>query len=200
MASADADGSAPMVRRDLSRRAVDYCRERLWLARGLEPSLRDAMATGDWSAWTFAGASMPQERVDDVRVGGLGSAVGDEQSVLGEVARAIVAAGPTAVWLVPDPMARPGDPLLANIDVVHLEIGDGVYYVACGRRPGELAAAWRAASSACGRIGVVINLPDTITATQSDLLEAGRSYGLVVVDAYDGEGALCLSESGRPRA
>jgi hypothetical protein len=62
------------------------------------------------------------------------------------------------------------------------------------------AAAWRAASSACGRIGVVTNLPDTTTSTQTDVLEAGRSARLVVVDAYDGEGALYLSDSGRPPA
>jgi hypothetical protein len=189
-----------MVRRDLSGRAIDYCRERMWLARGLEPSLRDALASGDWNAWTFAAASVAQERLEDVGAGGLASLVGNERLVLGEVAQAMVLAGPTAVWLVPDPMARPGDPFLANVAVVHVDIGDGVSYVARGRRPGELAAAWRAASSACGRIGVVTNLPDTTTSTQTDVLEAGRSARLVVVDAYDGEGALYLSDSGRPPA
>lgn len=151
------------------------------------------MMSGDWSAWTFAGAGVPQERVEDIAVGGLGAVVGDEQTVLCEVAEAIVAAGSSAVWLVPDPMARPGDPLLANVVV----IGDGVYYAARGRQPGELAAAWRAASSAAGRIAVVTNLADITTATQRDLFEAGRSARLIVVDAYDGEGALCLSKSGR---
>lgn len=183
---------ASMRRRVVSQRAVDYTRDRLWLARGLEHALREAVASQQWEAWTCAPAVTAHERLEDFARAGVDSTGAGATAALREVA-ALISARSLTVWLVPDPLARPGDPFLDSLDFPHLDVDDAVYYVERHGRPENVAAAWQAASSASGRIGIATSLPDAARASKADMWQAGIGAQLIVVEAYDGEGALCLS-------
>jgi hypothetical protein len=52
-------------------RALAHVRESSWPARGLEPYLLESLDLGRLSCWTFANAEVTDERLSDLKTGGL---------------------------------------------------------------------------------------------------------------------------------
>ena len=176
--------------RALGAAAFDYLRESLWLARGLEPFLKDVMVSERFSASTVADTQIPDERPLRLTEGGLGQAI-DLPQVAGDRAARAMSAAATAMWVVPDPIARPGDRVLANNPVRRLVIDDGVYYAEARAIPHRLAGAWAAAASAAGSLGLVTTAAlDWQTAAETDLQRIAEGTQLLIVTAYDGEGLV----------
>lgn len=182
--------SEHLDRRGVPGAALDYLLERLWLARELEEPLRDQLSAGSWESWAIAPDAAPAERSERFAAGwGVRSAALPTATIL----EAMANLGAAAVWLVPDPLARPGDPFLATCHLPYLTSDAAVYHACRSPSAHEILATWQAAGSAVGCIGVVTTLAEQDPLASADLREAARDARLVVAEAYDGEGFLCCS-------
>ena len=111
----------------VSRKAVDYLLERMWLTRELEGPLRDQLATDRWEHWVVASDAASVERLERFTTGwGRRTAPLPAPTVV----EAMSALGPSAIWLVPHPAARPSDPFLTAYDRRYLQSEEAVY-LAC---------------------------------------------------------------------
>ena len=174
---------------------MEYVRDQLWLTRGLAPYLETLFASTEWSAWTRADSSVPESRLARFAEGGATLSTGVEFGICAEVAEAMTGQ-PRAAWFVADPLARPGDPVLSTVELEYHAVDDAVYYVA---RPGDhapVAEAWRQASSAAGQAGLVTTNEPPKSGVDGDALRrvAERAV-LIVVSAYDGDGAIFAARS-----
>jgi hypothetical protein len=177
-------------RRPLSGGAFDHLRARLWPARGLEPYLRDVLHPGDWIAWTLASPLVTETRLARFSEGGGFCGCPGRGGVSSAVAQ-VMADLPGTVWFVPDPLGNAGDPFLRNVRVEYVVVGEDIYYVERVAQVDRVASTWRQTGSAAGRIGVVTagHVPD-VAPTEHDLRNIVVSAKLVVLTAYDGEGAI----------
>jgi hypothetical protein len=99
--------------------------------------------------------------------------------------------GNSLALVVPDPAARPGDRFLNRVARRYVAVGDAIYYVERSTDADELAATWRAAAFAAGRMAIVTDAGlDRPRAGEAALEKAAAGAALVVFEAYDGEGAL----------
>ena len=178
-------------RRAVVEQAFEYARERAWLARGLQQHFTDSLTAERWSAWTRAEASVPDERLERFSDGGALCGSGEVRRGLISELVAAMSRDASAACVVPDPMGRPGDPFLWRTQAPYMVIEDGVYYVERERNPDRLSIAWDSAASAAGQMGLVTTAsPDSAEPTHEQLLGAAARATLIVVEAYDGEGAL----------
>lgn len=176
--------------RQLGPDAFEYLHERLWLARGLEPFLKRVVVSWRFRASTVADAQISDERLLRFTVGGLGHAI-ELAQLAGDRAAQAMSAGATALWVVPDPLARPTDRSLANRPVEPLVIDDAVYYAEARAIPPRLADSWAAAASAVGSLGLVTTATlDWQTASETDLQRIAEGTQLLVLTAYDGDGLV----------
>jgi hypothetical protein len=185
-----------MTQEGCRRRAVagsvfDHLREQAWLARGLERHFADTLTSDRWTAFTLAEASVPDERLERFSHGGAPCrGDGVKRGLVRELVAAMTRDGPTA-FVVPDPMARPGDRGLRRAQAPYIVIDDGVYYVERERDPDRVRLAWAWSGSAAGMMGFVTTAPpDSAAPTHEHLLAAAARATLLVFEAYDGEGAL----------
>lgn len=186
-------------RRAVVGRVFDYARGQAWLARGLERHFAGALTSDRWTAWTLAEESVPAQRLERFSDGGaLCHGDGVKRGIVRELISAMHRDGPTA-FVIPDPMGRPGDRLLARAQAPYIVVGDGVYYVEREPDPDRLSTAWAWSGSASGQMGFVTTAPpDSAMPTQEHLLAAAVQATLVVFEAYDGEGALFFERRGVP--
>jgi hypothetical protein len=98
-----------LERRPVPESAFDYPRRRAWLSRGLQRELERELTPERWEVWTLADPATPAARLARFAEGGALATDDLEAAITREVSHA-PALAPTAVWLVPDPMARLGDP------------------------------------------------------------------------------------------
>jgi hypothetical protein len=176
----------------VSRKAVDYLLERMWLTRELEGPLRDQLATDRWEHWAVAWDAASVERLERFTTGwGRRTAPLPAPTVV----EAMSALGPSAIWLVPHPAARPSDPFLTAYGRRYLQSEEAVYLACRDPTAEEVLATWQLAAFAAGRIGVVTTMAEHDPLSMVDLHEAARGVRLIVTDAYDGEGFLCYSRA-----
>jgi hypothetical protein len=161
-------------RRNLGPEAIGWAIERLWLARGLEAPLTERLRTGAWQAWTWA------DPVPDARLAqfGTGGHVFTGGTIAEQVGRLVAhrARRTGGSWMVPDPMAKPSDGFLRDVD--HVVVGDAVYYKAAPE-PAAIAEAWGKAASAAGQLGML-----TTRGFDAD------SLVFLAIEAYDGDGVI----------
>lgn len=169
--------------------ALEYAERAWWLARGLEGDLRRVVVPERFYAWTSVGADAAAQLVSGGDLArGLGvTSCGEARPSLTDAVR-LVGLDRSRVWLVPDPMARPGDPLLKTV-ADYIVAGDGVYHVASDSQPDQILTAWRNASSAAGQLGVVTSRPP-VSLDPADLQAVAEHARLVVMSAFDGQGLL----------
>jgi hypothetical protein len=181
-------------RRSLPPDALRYARDQLWVARGLGPHLDRHLTADEWSSWTFADLSVPESRLERFSEGGAINSVDVESDVWREVATTMAGNAPAA-WLVPDPLGRPTDPFLRDVDVEYFVMEDAVYYVERSGEIERLAATWRQASSAAGQMGLVTtyDLPAS-ELDAADLRFAAGHAVLLAMSAYDGDGILLFEK------
>jgi hypothetical protein len=177
-------------RRPLSGGAFDHLRESLWPARGLEPYLTDALHPGDWIAWTLASPLVTDTRLARFSEGGELCGCPGRGGVSSAVAQ-VMADLPGSVWFVPDPLGNAGDPFLRDVRVEYVVVGEEIYYVEREAQVDRVASTWRHAGSAVRQMGVVTvgHVPD-VAPTDDDLRNIVVSAKLIVLTAYDGEGAI----------
>lgn len=176
-------------RRALPRSTFAYARERLWLAGGLEGVLASVLQDSSFDAWTIADGMVTDSRLQALERGGLDGR--DVASDVGrEAARVMERIGESSL-VVPDSLAKPGDAFLGGNRTDDIVIvGGGVYYVGRSANQEELEATWRKASSSAGQLGLVTSRSLAPAASEDDLRSAGEHAELIVLTAYDGEGAV----------
>jgi hypothetical protein len=181
-------------RRLLPADALDYAHDQFWMARGLGPHLDGLLAPSTWSAWTVADPSVPMSRLVRFSEGGSIASDSVEHHLYAAVAKAMTHV--VAAWLVPDPLARPDDRFLMDVEVEYHGLDDAVYYVGRTAETERLAAVWRQAGSAAGQIEIVTThaLPASELDTD-DLRSAAARAVLIVMSAYDGDGVLFLEKT-----
>jgi hypothetical protein len=189
------EGQHRPVRRAVPEGAYEFARDRLWLARGLKPFVRDLLVPERCSCWTLAGRDVSDERLAQFDVGGFVAPGYVAELVASEVAP-IIAGSEDRVLLVPDPMARPGDPFLKRETIRHIVVGDGVYYVEGSAETERLVTGWRAGSSAAGQMAVVSSVSQDLMRDELDLQRAADASVLLMFEAYDGYGALFFARRG----
>jgi hypothetical protein len=181
------------TRRPVSDRAFDFVREQLWLARGLEPFLQEALSRERWAATTFAEPAVPDARLQRFSDGGRLCAPHPLDAGVLAVVRAAMMSKPAGVWLAPDPMASPQDRFLDKVRIPWFTVEDAVYYVERSPAIESLKTVWQRTASAAGQMGLVTahQLP-TSRLDRADLEGAVGGAVLIVVSAYDGDGVLLL--------
>jgi hypothetical protein len=180
-------------RRPVSSGAFDFVREQLWLARGLAPRLRETLTPEYWDVTTFAEPSVSDARLERFSQGGRLCVADPLDSGALSVIRSAMTREMTAVWLAPDPMAKPQDRFLDDVHRRWFAVDDAVYYVERSPAIDDLKAVWRQTGSAAGQMGLVTTYELPVSALDSeDLNGAASNAVLVVVSAYDGDGVLLL--------
>lgn len=182
----------PPARRSVSDGAYDYVRERLWLARGLGPYLLEVLDPARFSCWTVADPAVTDERLGRFGAGGFALA-GSVGEVVADVVAGTLEHCDGGVFVAPDPMGRPGDPFLDRVSGEYFTVGDGIYRVARAPDPTVLINTWGYAGSAVGQLGIVTRHPIGASPTEEDLRDSVAAAVLIVVEAYDGNGALFLT-------
>ena len=176
----------------VSHQAVDYLTEQMWLTRELEGPLRDQLATDSWEPWAVVSNEASTERLEQFTTG-WGKRTAPLPTMT--ISEAMSALGPSAVWLVPHPAARRGDPFLTAYDLSYLRSDAAVYFWCRDPNADQILATWQRATFAAGRIGVVTAMADHDPLSTVDLHDAARGVSLIVAEAYDGEGFLCCSRT-----
>jgi hypothetical protein len=182
------------TRRQVPERAFAFVRDQLWLARGIAPFLEDALTPEQWDVTTLAGETVSDRRLGRFAEGGRLCAADALRDGLLTAVRDVMTRENPATWLVPDPMAKPGDRFLARVDVAWFAAGDSVYYVERSPVLERLAATWKQANSAVGQLGLVTTHE---VAQLPDLEGVANEAILIVVTAYDGDGVLLLERRSR---
>lgn len=191
-----ADEMAHPIKRELPASAIDHLLDQLWTARGLERYLREALLRSQWQTWTYAMSEVPPSRLEEYSQGG--SRFPEvESNVVAAVDACVRAVGGT--WIVPDPLARPGDAFLTRSSVPHVVVDDAVYYMDGLRTSDGFGAAWRWARSDPATVGIVTKAalsPQSVSRAALDA--AARAVCFVVLRAYDGEGVIMFERHASP--
>lgn len=175
------------MKRALPPSAIAYARSRLWQARDLEQPLMQVLDGGEFKGWTLAREEIPDTRLETYDTGGL-TRSGDVAAEVAEQAVRIMQRVTEATWVVPDSLARPGDPL----DIDHVVLGDAIYYVVERPEEPQVRKAWRQAASAAGQLALVSYCRFPPDPTPESLGLLAETAQLVALTAYDGEGAIYL--------
>lgn len=184
------------TRRHVPEHAFAFVRDQLWLARGIAPFLEDAITPKLWDVTTLAGHEVSDARLERFSEGGLLCAPHAVTDGLLAVVRDVMTREDPATWVVPDPLAKPGDRFLARVGVAWFAVDHAVYYVERSPVPERLAATWRQASSAAGQLGLVTT-HEVARNGPADLERVAGDAILIVVTAYDGDGVLLLERRSR---
>lgn len=191
------DGQHEPLRRAVPEASYQFARDRLWLACGLKPFIFDLLVPDRFCCWTLADRGVSDDRLARFDAGGFVVSSYVAELVASEVAP-IIAASEDRALLLPDPMAKPGDPFLKRERMRHIVVGDGVYYVEGSADVERLVAGWRAASSAAGQMAVVTSVDDDLMHDEFGLQQAADAAVLLVFAAYDGYGALFFARRTEP--
>src|SRR4051812_40413812 len=101
--------------RNVCRRLPDsvfhYATEELWLGRKFGEALKHRLAPNAFSAWTWTAPDVGDARLAEFRVGGLRRHGDVWSDAVSEVSREM-SLDTARLWVVPHPLARPGDPFL----------------------------------------------------------------------------------------
>jgi hypothetical protein len=179
--------------RDLPAQAFTYAHNHLWLARDLGPGLGEALQEETFYAWTLADTSVAEERLSEFDRGGKIYSGDLDRAICGEAATAM-ARRQRSVWLVPDSLARPGDPFLTSVQTSYFAVGDAVYYWERSTEVRRLMQTWARGASAAGQIAIVTPTHiDWGAVREPELDVAAEQATLVVVSAYDGDGAIIFT-------
>ncbi|WP_272475641.1 hypothetical protein [Baekduia alba] len=183
-----------MQLREVSQAVFDQVREALWKANAFEAPLRAVLTADQWDLRALAGAEVPAERLDDIRMGWLepgGPGPRDiAEVIVGEMRRA-GGAGLISI----DVLSKPDDARLEEGGVPFARVaGDTVAYLSGETEIGPVEAAWRMTASPVGHVALVTTyrLPERED-PDYDVIAAVAATTTVILDAYDGDGAVVLT-------
>jgi hypothetical protein len=164
----------------------------LWQAKAFEAPLAAALTPERWDAGALAAETVPADRLERIRAGGLGGGGAGPRDVA-ELVAAELRRGDRGLIVIED-MADPGDAFLTREQEPYEVIGDTIIYVAREPDVDVIEQAWRRSTSAAGHVGLVTAhaLPVGEDAGY-DVAASVVAATMVVLKAYDGEGALVFT-------
>jgi hypothetical protein len=181
----------------VSDAAFAFARRALWLARDFEEPLGAALVPGRWdvAAVTGGGAAVPNERLERFDAGGLGAGRANVAGVVVEAWRE----APGATFVAVDGMGKEGDPFLTGVTTPYVFVERTIVYPVPVPDRAAVERAWDAGASAAGQMGfLTTRAPTAPRGGHEDLAAMVAGATLVVLTAYDGEGAVVFRRRSGP--